>query len=109
MKTRLPGAGPAPSIVPQPMPIEVQKSPPESLLAQLNVRSWPIWEKEVSRFPWTYGESETCFLLAGEVVVTPDGGGAPVSFGAGDLVVFPAGLSCTWDIRQAVRKHYRFG
>jgi uncharacterized cupin superfamily protein len=91
------------------MPIEVQKNPPGSLLAQLKVETWPVWEKEVSKFPWTYGESETCYLLTGEVVVTPEGGGAPVSFGAGDLVVFPAGLSCTWDIRKAVRKHYRFG
>ena len=40
--------------------------------------------------------------------MTPDGG-APVAFGAGELVVFPAGLSCTRDIRKAVRKHYRFG
>jgi uncharacterized protein len=91
------------------MPIEVQKNPPESLLAQLRVKSWPIWEKEASKFPWTYGEAETCYLLEGEVVVTPDGGGAPVSFGKGDLVVFPAGLACTWDIRKAVRKHYKFG
>jgi uncharacterized cupin superfamily protein len=90
------------------MAIEVQTNPPESLLAKLNVRSWPVWEKEVSRFPWRYGEQETCFLLEGEVIVTPDGG-APVSFGKGDLVVFPAGMSCTWDIRKAVRKHYRFG
>jgi uncharacterized cupin superfamily protein len=91
------------------MPIEVQKNPPESLLARMRVKSWPIWEKEASKFPWTYGEAETCYLLEGEVVVTPDGGGAPVSFAKGDLVVFPAGVSCTWDIRRAVRKHYRFG
>lgn len=90
------------------MVIEVQKNPPESLLAEMKVKTWPVWTKEVSKFPWTYGESETCYLLAGEVVVTPDGG-TPVAFGAGDLVVFPAGMSCTWDIRKAVRKHYRFG
>ena len=36
------------------------------------------------------------------MTVTPDGGGgAPASFGAGDLVTFPAGMSCTcarWDV-----------
>ena len=28
--------------------------------------------------------------------------------GKGDLVTFPAGMSCTWEIRRPVRKHYRF-
>jgi uncharacterized cupin superfamily protein len=46
-------------------------------------------------------------LLEGDVIVTPRGG-APVHIGAGDLVTFPAGMSCTWEIRQMVRKHYTF-
>ena len=41
-------------------------------------------------------------------MVTPDGG-APVQVGKGDLVTFPAGMSCTWDVRRPVKKHYRFG
>ncbi|HEY9650346.1 MAG TPA: cupin domain-containing protein, partial [Coleofasciculaceae cyanobacterium] len=49
-----------------------------------------------------------CYLLEGEVIVTPDDG-EPVQFGKGDLVTFPAGMSCTWKILQDVRKHYRFG
>jgi uncharacterized cupin superfamily protein len=36
-------------------------------------------------------------------------GGEPVRFGAGDLVVFVAGLSCIWEVHAPVRKHYRFG
>ena len=31
-----------------------------------------------------------------------------VEFGAGDLVVFPKGLSCTWDVVVGVDKHYNF-
>lgn len=89
------------------MQIEVERAS-EATLAQLGVARWPIWTKEVSRFPWTYDARETCYLLAGEVTVTP-AGGAPVRFGAGDLVTFPAGLHCTWDIHAPVRKHYRFG
>ena len=42
------------------------------------------------------------------MTVTPEGG-TPVQFGAGDLVVFPAGMDCRWDVKKAVRKHYRFG
>ena len=42
------------------------------------------------------------------MTVTPEVG-KPVKFGAGDLVIFPEGMNCRWDIHQAVRKHYRFG
>ncbi|MBF0247092.1 MAG: cupin domain-containing protein [Alphaproteobacteria bacterium] len=67
----------------------------------------PTWEKEVSTFPWRYDMTEICLVLEGEVTVTPDGG-EPVRFGAGDLVTFPKGMTCTWDITKTVRKHYRF-
>ncbi len=71
------------------------------------VFAWPIWEKEESIFPWTYDANETCYFLDGDVVVTPDGG-EPMQMGKGDRVSFPAGMSCTWEIRSAVRKYYRF-
>ena len=87
--------------------ILVDHDPSPATLRQLDVERWPIWTKEVSTFPWAYDSSETCYLLEGEVAVTPDGG-EPVSFGKGDLVTFPSGLSCTWDVRRPVRKHYRF-
>lgn len=88
--------------------ITVEHSPSEARLQQLRVSSWPTWSKEVSKFPWSYGEQEVAYVLEGEIVVTPDGG-EPVSFGAGDLVTFPSGMSCTWDVRKPLRKHYRFG
>ena len=88
--------------------ITVEHSPSEATLQQLGVSSWPTWSKEVSKFPWSYGEQEIAYVLEGEIVVTPDGG-EPVSFGAGDLVTFPSGMSCTWDVRKPLRKHYRFG
>ena len=89
-------------------PISVVHKPLADQLQQLCVADWPIWSCGVSTFPWTYDEPETCLLLEGEVTVTPDGG-EPVRFGAGDLVTFAAGLSCSWDVHAAVRKHYRFG
>ena len=88
--------------------IQVTHNPSAEQLAQLGVQKWPIWQKEVSEFPWTYDEPETCYILAGEVVVTPDGG-QPVRIGEKDLVVFPAGMSCRWQVLKAIRKHYRFG
>ena len=89
-------------------PISVLHNPSAAHLQQLGVVDWPIWSCGVSCFPWTYDEREICLLLEGDVTVTPDGG-APVRFGAGDLVTFAAGLSCSWDVHVAVRKHYRFG
>lgn len=70
-------------------------------------KTWPIWKCEQSTFDWQYTEKETCFLLEGKVTVTDDNDS--VSFGAGDLVVFPNGLECTWNIQEAVVKHYNFG
>ena len=89
------------------MKIEVKRPAREELENQ-GVFDWPIWEKEVSSFPWTYDSSETCYFLEGDVIVTPDGGD-PVSMGKGDLVTFPAGLSCTWEVLEPVEKHYDLG
>ena len=69
--------------------------------------SWPIWEKEPSTFPWNYEHRETCLILEGEATV--EAGSEKFSFGAGDYVVFPEGLACTWHISKSLRKHYRFG
>jgi uncharacterized protein len=88
--------------------IVVEHHPTKERLAALGVNSWPTWSKEVSTFPWSYTEQEIAYVLAGEVTVTPQNG-APVDFGAGDLVTFPAGLSCTWQVKKALNKHYRFG
>jgi uncharacterized cupin superfamily protein len=88
--------------------IKIDRSPKEERLEQMGVSEWPIWEKEVSEFPWRYDTEETCYFLEGDVVVTPDGG-EPVQMGKGDLVTFPSGMSCTWKIDKGVRKHYQLG
>jgi len=84
-----------------------ESKPSAERLEALGVMAWPIWTKEISTFPWTYDSEETCYFLEGDVTVTPEGG-EPVRMGVGDLVTFPAGMRCTWEIRQAVRKHYTF-
>jgi uncharacterized cupin superfamily protein len=87
--------------------IKVEK-PDTKTIEELGVKSWPIWEKEVSRFDWTYDEQEMCYFLEGKVRVEPEGQ-EPVEIGAGDLVTFPQGMNCVWDISSPVRKHYKFG
>lgn len=88
------------------MEIEISK-PDKQEIERKQILSWPIWEKEISRFDWHYDSVEECYLLEGKVVVeTPDG--EKVEFGKGDFVTFPKGLSCIWDIRETARKHYNF-
>lgn len=85
--------------------IEIRK-PTDEELKSLGVSSWGIWTCEPSSFDWTYADREVCYLLAGKVTVKA--GNETVTFGKGDLVMFPKGLSCHWTVHEAVRKHYRF-
>jgi uncharacterized cupin superfamily protein len=87
--------------------IKIIHNPTEEQLSADGVKTWPIWQKEESEFPWHYDSEETCLLLEGAVEVTP-AGGEPVLVKAGDLVTFPKGMDCTWKVLKAVRKHYRF-
>eukprot|EP00537_Pseudo-nitzschia_pungens_P018849 CAMPEP_0172410744 /NCGR_PEP_ID=MMETSP1061-20121228/77039_1 /TAXON_ID=37318 /ORGANISM="Pseudo-nitzschia pungens, Strain cf. pungens" /LENGTH=145 /DNA_ID=CAMNT_0013146937 /DNA_START=527 /DNA_END=964 /DNA_ORIENTATION=+ len=88
--------------------IEVISQPDDNFLKEKGVFSWGTWGCGVSKFPWTYGQSESCYLLAGKVTVTPSDGRQPATFGKGDYVTFPADMSCTWDVTEAVQKHFVF-
>jgi uncharacterized cupin superfamily protein len=70
-------------------------------------KTWPIWTCEPSSFDWSYTEKETCLILEGKVTVTD--GSTSVTFGPGDMVVFPQDLDCVWTVEEPVRKHYNFG
>ena len=65
------------------MKIKVEKLTDEQI-EKRGIKSWPIWEKEISRFDWYYDSMKD------------------------DFVTFPKGLSCVWDIKESVRKHYNF-
>lgn len=68
--------------------------------------SWPTWGCEVSRFDWSYDSNEDAYLLSGRVEVEVEGG-EKVTIKAGDFVTFPIGMSCVWDVKDPVKKHYR--
>ena len=74
-------------------------------LDAMNVDCWPIWTKEVSTFEWTYDADEMCYILEGEAIITPTDS-ETVTIQRGDLVQFPAGMSCTWQITEDIEKHY---
>jgi hypothetical protein len=87
------------------MSIEVRKPTEEEIR---EAQDWPTWEKDVAIFPWSYGRKETCLILKGRAEVIGSNGEA-AGFGAGDRVVFPAGLECTWKILEPIEKKYKFG
>ena len=70
------------------------------------MKSNPVWKCAVSEFDWHYDSEETCLINEGDVTVRY--GSKSVSFTAGDYVVFPKGLSCVWDVKKPVSKHYIF-
>ncbi|MFP3868475.1 MAG: cupin domain-containing protein [Desulfobacteraceae bacterium] len=87
--------------------ITVEKPSPEQLKS-LGVENWSPWECEPSTFDWSYDTDETAYVKEGLVTVRcPDG--EAVEIKAGDLVKFPQGLSCTWEVKQTIRKLYKFG
>jgi len=83
------------------------KKPTQEELDTLGIKNWGSWECDASTFDWEYSDKETCYLYEGKVTVKTSEG--EVSFGAGDLVVFPKGLKCTWKVAEPVRKAYKFG
>lgn len=86
--------------------ITVEKNPAQSRLGSLGVTKWSTWQKEVSTFDWTFPEQEIAYILEGECVITATGG-APISFGKGDLVTFPAGTKASWKVIKPLHKHYQ--
>lgn len=100
----------------------IVKKPTPAELKSLGVSSWGIWTKEKSRFDWEYSEKETCYILEGHAIIysatahnaegkSKDAGSKIklAEFSKGDLVIFPEGLKCVWEITSAIKKHYKFG
>ena len=69
------------------------------------------WGCGVSKFDWEYSGKETAYVLEGHVIVTPTGAWSeckPAEVKAGDLAVFPDGMTCVWDVKEAIKKKYTF-
>ncbi len=85
--------------------VRIEK-PAEKKLESLGVDKWSLWECEPSVFDWEYDSEETCYLLEGKArVKTPAG---EVEINKGDLVTFPKGLKCTWQVLARIRKVFTF-
>ena len=73
---------------------------------KMGIDSWSRWECEPSTFDWSYAEAETAYVFEGDVIVTA--GGKQTHITGGMLVTFPAGMSCTWEVREKISKVYTF-
>ena len=51
--------------------------------------------------------STITFMALIQAAVIFEGGSA--EFSAGDYVIFPKGLKCTWKVAEDITKHYKFG
>ncbi len=78
----------------------------DSEFKKMGINNWPVWEKEASVFDWKYDDSEQFYLLEGKVKIKTKNKEYEVS--PGDLVTCPKGLSCNWEIKEYVKKHYHF-
>ncbi|KAL1826101.1 hypothetical protein DCAR_0314294 [Daucus carota subsp. sativus] len=88
--------------------IIVQSKPSEDQLSELGIKSWPKWGCSPGKYQLKFDAQETCYLVRGKVKVYRKDSPEVVEFAAGDLVILPKGLSCTWDVSVAVDKHYKF-
>ncbi|MFZ1467386.1 MAG: cupin domain-containing protein [Paracoccaceae bacterium] len=66
-----------------------------------------IWECTVGSYHATYTSYEYVVMIAGRIVITPDGG-TPVTVKAGDSFVVEKDFKGTWKIEENVRKHFDF-
>jgi uncharacterized cupin superfamily protein len=66
--------------------------------------SWTmLWDCSAGEFNWHYSFDETIHFLEGRVTITLEGG-APQTFGPGDVIFFPAGSVAHWQVDQYIRK-----
>ena len=65
------------------------------------------WEATPGTYHATYTDYEFVHMIAGRIVITPDGG-EPVTVVAGDAFVVEANFKGTWKIEETVRKHFDF-
>ena len=78
----------------------------EEEISRKEIRSWPIWNCDISEFDWEYSQGESCYILSGEVDIQYEFNTIHIS--SGNFVVFPKGLKCRWKVLSPVKKHYDF-
>ncbi len=86
--------------------IKIEHNPSKARLKELGVESWSEWRSPVTKFDWEYSGVEMAYVYEGRVKVKS--AVEEVEIKAGDLVTFPDGLKCTWNVIEPIRKVYNF-
>jgi uncharacterized cupin superfamily protein len=63
------------------------------------------WRATPGTYHATYTDYEFVHMIAGRIIITPDGG-EPVEVGPGDAFVVEADFKGTWKIVEPVTKHF---
>ncbi|RVD55595.1 cupin domain-containing protein [Mesorhizobium sp. M2D.F.Ca.ET.185.01.1.1] len=63
------------------------------------------WRASPGTYHATYTDYEFVHMIAGRIIITPDGG-EPVEVGPGDAFVVEADFKGTWKILEPVIKHF---
>lgn len=85
---------------------EIEKRKPSKKEVEKVTKDWDFWQCEPSTFDWEYFNTETCYILEGEATIRTEDETGEVDIEAGDLVTFPKGLKCVWDVKKPIRKVY---
>jgi uncharacterized cupin superfamily protein len=85
--------------------IRIEKATEEKL-KKLKVSDWSPWECEPSTFDWQYDCDESAYILEGRVKVKT--AEEEVEIKKGDIIHFPKGLKCSWNVIEKIKKVYTF-
>jgi uncharacterized cupin superfamily protein len=73
---------------------------------KIETSGWNSWSCEPSTFDWEYGDDETAYVFEGHVFVKT--ATEEVEIKGGQLVQFPRGMKCTWNVLEPIRKVFTF-
>ncbi len=88
------------------MKIEIIKKLGRAEFEKKNISNWPVWEKEPSAFDRHYECEEICYVAKGKATIKTIY--QEIEIEEGDLVIFPAGIRCHWNIKEKFKKYYNF-
>lgn len=97
------------TLEPAPVPSDwiLSDTPEATAKMLLRSRDWlqsiVVWECTPGRFNWHYNKDEVMFMISGQATLINESG-EERELRHGDTAFFPKGVSCTWLIRDRVRK-----
>ena len=86
----------------------VEQDPSPMKLEVLNVDDWPLVREPPGTSDRSYLHTETSYIVEGTGQIEVSGG-ETVRISEGDLVTVMPHTQCTWNITEAIERHYYKG